>query len=550
MRLDYSDFVGAVTVAIPMRGFSGEYVGYNNISNSDTEIQIFSSFGKEGTTIEVCIYVIDPVTANKAKPFIGDLMYVWIKGVRRGRIGFVVSEVRLEDTNGDENWRLQITGEVPLFYVLRHCEMNGTIDLGKSTNYGNAIAKMIKTGLDQHGLHDEEFRVVYNGDKAPKTFDSLFCFNESVAKVIDHIAHEMGLEYYYSPFASELYMGAPTPSDENNDIGGVDALAATGHHCRYGVKGPDGKIIDVYDVVMPGQLIILPGAMVGLNDGFLYKAVEASYYANGNNEREQHVKLVKSEFICDDIFMALLNDQAIHSSYPAVNELVKVVDVFPNDKSDRDPSHGKYMAYVAPKDTSKQDSGAWDFSDEILMSPLTRTTPYAGDGVGLLFPKVTKSRALVFTPNKHFNHSYVGPMTWKEGEGAHVVPNCGDKDFLLRLSDGYLYFDEANKTWLLRAEHVKMEGAAPVAAGTKPDTTPASGTYIKVNNDGSVVVHGTTVNVQTENIGSINLGGNAAKKIALADHVHVITVPIIGPGGTTTGTCGAPNSVTTKTMAE
>jgi hypothetical protein len=223
-----------------------------------------------------------------------------------------------------------------------------------------------------------------------------------------------------------------------------------------------------------------------------------------------------------------------------------MADVFPNSKDTRDTSHGKYKAIIVPKDSNKQDSGSWDFSDKITMSPLTRTTPYAGDGVGLLFPEVTKSRALVFTPNKHFNHSYVGPMTWKEGEGAHTMPACEDADFLLRLADGYLYFDAANKTWLLRAEKVKIEGAAPAAAGTKPDTTPTSGTYIKVSSDGSIMVKGTNVIVE----GSIKLGENAAKCVALADHTHIVVVDPGTHSSSPLGSCSAPNSITTKTKAE
>jgi len=545
-----NEFTTALTFIIPMRDVDGEVIGKAIISNDDNEMQVFSSFGIDGTYCEACIHVIDPITTKKSIPQIGDPISVVVHGIKNGTLIFIISNVRYKDTLGDENWRLEITGEAPLYYWMRHCEYNGTIDLGKSKDYGEAISKLMRAAMDANGLPDK-FTVHYNKDKVSKAFDYIFSFNQTVAFIINRIAHELELEYYYSPFGNDLYIGSPSPSDEELDTEGLGRLAGAGRHVKYAIPGGGGDAKVVYDAVIPGALYALPGSLAAMADGWLWKVVKGSYYARGDGERENHVKLLRADVLCDDLLLAVLEDEDIHSSFPEVGDLIKVGDVSQRDgMSDKDHVHGRYQALVAPSDSSKQDSGAWDFSDEIKMLPLTKTTPFAGDGVGLLFPKTTKSRALIFSPNEHHNHGYIGPMTWKEGKDKQQVPEKEDDDFLLRLEDGYIYFDKANATWLLRSATVKIEAATPAAATTKPDTTPESGTYIKIENDGSVTVKGTIINVEGTHI---NLGENAAKMVALADHTHslasVFCSQLYVPGAFG-GVMGGSNSNTSKTKAE
>jgi len=531
-------FNSAVTVRIQMVDADGEMLGFHEIRNDENEIQVFSSYGIEGTYIEACIYVIDKVTASVAKPLVGGLMEVTISGIDGGKMLFTITDVRYQDTDGDENWRLEITGETPLYYILRHCEYNGTIDLGKSASYGEAIAELIKAGLEANDLGDEPFKVYYNPDGVKKAYESIFCFNETVAFAINKMAHELCLEYYYSPFESAVYIGAPSPSDDTIDIGNFEALASSGKHVKYAIPG--ASPVTVYDVVMPGSLLILPGSMVAMSDGNLWKAVKASYYASGQGEREQHVKLIPAGVTCDQLLLAVLGDADIKSSYPGIDPMVKIADVDLLDPRFRPSAHGVYKALVAPVDSSKQDSGAWDFDDNVMMKPLTMTTPYAGDGVGLLFPAVEKGRSLVFHPNGHRNIGYIGPMTWKEGKESQQVPVKENDDFLLRLKEAELYFDAADKCWLLRGSKIVIHADDPAAASSKPSL--AAGTaYITIQSDGNVVIEGAT----------IKLGEGASKFVALADHVHDLTSTICAaPGSPVTGTLGQSSSNSTKTKVE
>jgi hypothetical protein len=547
MSMSGSEYTTSVIVMLPVREDSGELARESAIMNEETEVKIFSSFGKEGSYIEVCLYVMDPTTTQRSRPCIGDTFRVKIQGSGLGSIPWVISDIRFEEPDAPgKEWCLRITGEPPLYRALCHCTTWGMIDLGKSGNYMDAITEVAMKALKEADLYDEnleDFSVNCVLEGVDKVYEKMFCFNETVADMVDEIASELGLEYYYSPFEPSLFMGKPLASFEESDIEQFDELAPSGKYINYGLF--DGGVVEIFDMVVQGGAMFLPGSMARIG-GELWKAIKASYYANGENERENHVKMIRAAVTCDEILMACINDEVLPPDFPHVKDGVKVVDVKAGEGDARDSSHGKYEASFVPKDSSKQDQGAWKFLDNPKMGQLTRTTPYAGNGVGLLFPKVDGSRAMVFHPNTQRAFGLIGPMMWKEGDEKDTVPQCEDDDMLLRLDSGELYYDAAAEAWVLRAaKGVVIDTKDPMAEATsKPSNTPTGTAYIRIESGGTVTVEATT----------IKLGSGASKLVALADHTHTVTPPA-GKGwdavpGTEPAQVSASNSNSTKAKAE
>jgi len=130
--------------------------------------------------------------------------------------------------------------------------------------------------------------------------------------------------------------------------------------------------------------------------------------------------------------------------------------------------------------------------DTLLFPNLVWASPFTGDGVGLLFPKQDANRRLVFFPNHEQHFGVVCDGVWRKDEvKEEVIPERNDDDFLLRLKDGFMYFDAENKEWYFKSPAVKMEGGDPDDAGTKPDPTSTDGIWIELTSDSNkhITIH-------------------------------------------------------------
>jgi hypothetical protein len=317
--------------------------------------------------------------------------------------------------------------------------------------------------------------------------------------------------------------------------------------------------IAITSAVTDGKRFVPIGHALQMEGGIYWKPIKSEFYANGYGESEQHLIMIRTIHTCDYTLLSILNEsKPINSKTMVLNDTVKFGDVFLNvDKTD-DPDYKHHMQHgvnevnVHPSDSSTQDQGSWDFKENIKLKGITHLTPYAGDGVGVIFPTTKKSHGLVFTPNGNHNDSFTGLFTWKEGKNEEVVPSCNDADFLLRLQNGYLYFDAEKKTWLLRSSEVKIEAEDPEDASNRPEVGDGDTTFIKLGASGTIIINGST----------ILLGNGASKFVALADHVHKQTwftpvqvgilqgLGVVGPFDTTTTSVGESSSNSTKAKAD
>lgn len=143
------------------------------------------------------------------------------------------------------------------------------------------------------------------------------------------------------------------------------------------------------------------------------------------------------------------------------------------------------------------------------------TTPYAGDGVGLVFPQDDSYRVL-FTPDGDREMALIGPAYFHRD---HPPPKRSNvKDFRLQLPNGWcLYVKEDGDTYLQMADteatsapsedtskvflHFNINGSVKINQG--------SGNWIEIDSSGNITLDGSTIKLQG--------GGN---KLSHGDHTH------------------------------
>ena len=125
------------------------------------------------------------------------------------------------------------------------------------------------------------------------------------------------------------------------------------------------------------------------------------------------------------------------------------------------------------------------------------TTPYAGNGVGMLFPQDESHRVLL-TPNGERDIALVGPAYFGPEDVVPIRTNA--KDFRLQLPNWVLYIQE--------------DGVMILEQDTQGTSLPiGSGTHIKFTALGDVEIDGIT---------SIKIGGVTAQALSQALHTHKV----------------------------
>jgi len=139
------------------------------------------------------------------------------------------------------------------------------------------------------------------------------------------------------------------------------------------------------------------------------------------------------------------------------------------------------------------------------------TTPYAGDGVGILFPQ-DKAHKILFSPGGDREVPIVGPSYF--GADEEVPFRESAKDFRLQLPNAVIYVAE--------------DGDFIIELETGPDEVPTgTGNYIKIGINGEITIESLGT-IDLKSSGTINIEGSDTKiqgggfKLSHADHKHMV----------------------------
>lgn len=310
----------------------------------------------------------------------------------------------------------------------------------------------------------------------------------SLKQAIDDIVDENKAEWYCDPFTNSICVGSPVAT---RNIGGGSSDTSSGV-TRYQFFTMSG--IWFASFVFDGSIDVLIGSSL-IIDGKRWKVIKCAYGARGDGYKECTGIAIQNRSIAGKRTNQFFTLDEIDSrrSYDAERQ-TKLVD-FMLPEGDHYAKNNKVTwmrdrIKASGSEKPEKDPRNYIFSEGAVINNVIASSPFAGNGVGLKFPVLDKARHLLIFPEKKSGYSILTGMLWKKDD---VIPKCEPKDLYLRMEKGSLYFDEANKTWLVKAEKVKLEAAAPDAANTKPDPTTTTGTFIKLENGGTVTIEGTSI---------------------------------------------------------
>jgi len=134
-----------------------------------------------------------------------------------------------------------------------------------------------------------------------------------------------------------------------------------------------------------------------------------------------------------------------------------------------------------------------------VFEEIGRTSPYLDNGAGLLFPVAGENppNSVILIPNGDIESAVLGPFVFGNGEQGFVIPAKNPKDFRLHLPSGWTLYVDENGNCLIKS------GASVLSIPTE------SGTYIKINANGTVVINGTLTKLQ-----------NGSSTLAHGFHIH------------------------------
>lgn len=164
-----------------------------------------------------------------------------------------------------------------------------------------------------------------------------------------------------------------------------------------------------------------------------------------------------------------------------------------------------------------------EISPQYVLEKLCKTTPYADDGAGIFFPKVTNPpNSIVFNPEGRSESAVLGPFLTGDGTPTYILPAKNSGDFRLQFPNGWcLYVDEEGTTYL------QIEGAptltVPNQDKTKPHFMIHSDGYVTLNSDSN-----TYLDINLNGDGKININTNAkdvtvnngTNQVSLMGHTH------------------------------
>lgn len=550
---------GSFAVFLPTRSQDGKIVGTAEIRGVNNEVVIKTGYGIQDSTVEVRIYTIPKMIKyiHPADPF--EIAFDSV--VTGTTILGVVLNVRWEPPmDSDDEWAFVIRGILKSCWSLRRSVV-ASIKFDSLRDYHYILQRAIAVAYAKSDRASQP--VILKGGKNDGIYRYSNFFSDgklSLAEIIEDHANDNHMEWFCDPFYNMISIGNPAKTQDITEIPGKTRILNRRKFFRI------GRLI-FCSFLFTGNYTIQAGRSMEI-DGKRWKIIRATYAERGDGNSESTGIALGNKFICDSGVNSWLAGRELDERAPSkktssfrIGDVVVPVDKDGNALDKYEELSG--LAWMkSPDSVLYKDPRNIDFSDRGIMPGLIMGSPFAGNGVGLKFPVKDLSRVLAMTPHELGVNPVISCMLWKYDD---IVPECEPEDLYLRLDDGYIYFNKENKTWLVKSEVIKLEASTPEVPETKPDPTTTTGQWIKISKGGSIELHfGTNDYILVDDdevhvksgvevvidAPSIKLGSMASLNLALADHTHYISVPIVGPVGTTPADCGASNSNTSKTKGE
>ena len=150
----------------------------------------------------------------------------------------------------------------------------------------------------------------------------------------------------------------------------------------------------------------------------------------------------------------------------------------------------------------------------LYVKNIKKTTPYAGDQVGLLFPQ-DDSHGVLFAPDGDREVGLIGPSYF--GPNEEIPKRNSVKDFRLQLPNAVIYIKENGEIIIEQSgDH------STVPSGSNPS--------VRIGNDGTIYIDSTSQINIGDSSPTIQIGGASALELAQALHTHStgnlgITIP-------------------------
>jgi hypothetical protein len=506
---------------VPAKGGQGKIARTDIVVGMKNEIKILCGYGMQGGKVEIRVFSF-PECLKQLCP--QDEIKVQFNDCDPARpllLKVVNTKWSPPGNNNPGAWSFFIQAEFESSWNVRR-RVIANVRSDKKMNYIEVIRKV----FDSASFTEDKPIVEEGKGVGVYGYTSYFLDGEiSLKQTIDDIVDENGAEWYCDPFTNAICVGSPAAT---RDIGGGSSNTSSGV-TRYQFFEMSGQWFASF--VFEGSADTLIGGSL-LIEGKRYKIIKCVYGARGDGYREctgiaaENKVIVKKR--TNQHFT--LNEIDSREGYNAERQ-TKVVDLMVPDGDSYGISNKALWLRERLKGSGNEkpakDPRDFVFVEGSVIDSIIKSSPFAGDGVGMKFPVLEKARHLLVFPEKKSGYSILSGMVWKKDD---TVPKCEPKDLYLRMEKGSLYFDEANKTWLVKAEKVKLEAAAPDAADTKPNPTTTTGTFIKLENGGTVTIEGTT----------IKLGKNANNPVARKGDLQAIVDMINGHGHATVTSLGTP----------
>lgn len=520
---------------IPAKDGEGEIVRTDVVTGIHNEIKITCGYGMQGGKAEIRVFNF-PESMKQLCP--QDVVKVNFAD-SDPKMPLVLKVVNTKwsppGNNNPGAWSFFIQAEFESSWNLRR-RIIANVRSEKKIDYLEVIRKLLDIGFqsDKPVVEPGKGNGVYS-------YTSFFLDGEtSLKQAIDDIVEENGGEWYCDPFSNSVCIGSPVAT--RSVVGGTSNTSSG--VTRYQFFTMSGRWFASF--VFDGSIDVLIGSSLVI-DGKRWKVIKCAYGARGDGYKECTGIAIQNVFIAGKRANQhfTLNEIDGREGYNAERQ-TKVVDfMLPEGDhyakgnqvlwlKERLKSTGTSMPVKDPRDLS--------FAEGAVIDNVIASSPFAGNGVGMKFPVLEKARHLLIFPEKKSGYSILTSMIWKRTD---TIPKCEPKDLYLRMEKGSLYFDEANKTWLVKAEKVKLEAAAPDAADTKPDTTTTTGTFIKLENGGTVTIEGTTIKLGKDASDPVVRKSDLQSVVdTFNSHTHVVTGTLTPPTAVN-GSAAAPISPAT-----
>jgi len=494
--------------------------GVRDIEWQDNELEIHTRYGVEPSYADIRMYLTDPnftvETASTMK--IGDPIQILVHdlSILAETLLLIVKAIGYE--NGENGWCLKVSAEIPAYYYTSLARPELSIVMPKNSTIVDAIAAMIENTWLQYEFVDSMPSIRYDGNTIFKNgmeYSHVFSSNRPLNEVMESMVTENSLEWYFDIYNNAICIGEHAPL-AHDDVTGITEVIEQfpGNVKFYSIGGErvDGGEVRVASAIVPGDPFLMCGNGLRMNDGMIWKVVKSIYYLKSDGESESQVWLLQSIDVCDNDVMDLIEDIKVSEMEKNISDHVKMMDIELSRSKDAlgdnagDPgdfykfhdNDGYYIRAV----NATQDPRKIEFYREFWTDRVVMSTPFAGDGVGIKFPKEDEGRHITISPFGLPHIPIAMNMIWRHKEGKYgdeddVIPVCNPKDFYLRMHKGYLYFDEENSHWFIRSPNITLNADEVEEPTIKPRPDyPDLSTPIFVMSNDPVIIN---LHVQEDN---------------------------------------------------